>query len=331
MSEKSAQEGFLFERFIGELLSALGLEIVSASFGEPDIGYDFLATEKFGSHKGKIFKLEWLVIAKNRRKGRIWVQDLSYISSMLKKREADGAIIVMSGNLTSAARKFVSRFNAASGGKLKIWDRNKLVNLLARFPDLQKKYDSIIAEFPSSISTPQESSAADLLSRLANCPAGKDHCHIFEELSIEILTRAFVPPLKPPKKQPRTMTGLERRDALFSLRGVRGSWKELRKEFNANFLLCEFKNYSMLFGKNEVNQTRNYLKRTIGRLAIIFSRNGPDEGALKTRNGIYAEEQKVILFFEDLQLTELLCLREANQDPTDLIQDAIEDFYISYE
>jgi hypothetical protein len=43
------------------------------------------------------------------------------------------------------------------------------------------------------------------------------------------------------------------------------------------------------------------------------------------RNSIYAEEQKVILFFEDRPLIELLQLRAANQDPLDLIQDAIEE------
>ena len=61
---------------------------------------------------------------------------------------------------------------------------------------------------------------------------------------MNLQTQVFFSLLKPPKEQPRTLSGLERRDGLFSLRGIRDGWEELRKEFEANFLLCEFKNYS---------------------------------------------------------------------------------------
>ncbi|HEX4206015.1 MAG TPA: hypothetical protein VHZ51_17820, partial [Ktedonobacteraceae bacterium] len=56
---------------------------------------------------------------------------------------------------------------------------------------------------------------------------------------------------------------MERRDALFPLRGAKRGWEEVRQEFDANFLLCEFKNYTETFDKEEVNQTRNYLRDTM--------------------------------------------------------------------
>ena len=130
----------------------------------------------------------------------------------------------------------------------------------------------------------------------------------------------------------RTLDGLERRDALFSLRNVGGGWEKIQQEFDAKFLLCEFKNYTDPFTKDEVNQTRNYLRDdTIGKIGIIFSRKGPDDGALKMRNSIYSQERKVILFFDEARLIELLRLKKVGQNPLDLIQDALDDFYISHE
>lgn len=46
------------------------------------------------------------------------------------------------------------------------------------------------------------------------------------------------------------------------------------------------------------------------------------------RNSVYAQEQKVILFLEDKHLIELLRWKETGQDPLELIQEAIDEFYI---
>jgi hypothetical protein len=96
-------------------------------------------------------------------------------------------------------------------------------------------------------------------------------------------------------------------------------------------LLCEFKNYVDPIDKDEVIQTANYLKRHIGQLGIIFSRKPPSPSALNMRRSIYADDRKLILFFEDKHLLELLKLKEAHQNPLQLIQDAILDFLLRYE
>jgi hypothetical protein len=273
----------------------------------------------------------WLVEVKHRRKGRISTNDFAQLLAYLQVKRASKALFVTSGNLTSAARQYVSRFNDEFGGKLEVWDRDKLTTLLEQFPDLLERYKGLIADFPRSLSSIEESGDTKLIERLTHCLPGKQYWREYERVCTEILSSVFVPPLKPPREQARTWSGLERRDALFSLRGVGEGWEELRREFEANFLLCEFKNYSEPIGKDEVNQTRNYLKSTVGRIGAIFSRKGFDDGARRMRNSIYAEEQKVILFFEDKHLIEFLQLKSAGQDPLDLVQDAIEEFYISYE
>ena len=96
-------------------------------------------------------------------------------------------------------------------------------------------------------------------------------------------------------------------------------------------MLCEFKNLTGPVTKQGVNQTRNYLKNTIGRIGVVFSREGGNDSAFRMRNSIYTQAKKIILIFDDSHLIELLRLKSANQNPLDLIQDAIDDFYISYE
>jgi hypothetical protein len=168
---------------------------------------------------------------------------------------------------------------------------------------------------------------------LSSCPPGREGWQDFEDICTQILTEVFVPPLKPPKRQPRTLNGLERRDALFSLRDadIDIGWAKIYRDFDSKFLLCEFKNYTDPCTKDEVNQTRNYLKETIGRLGMVFSRKGANSNAYRMRNSIYSQDKKVILLFDDNHLIELLQLKSANQNPIDLIRDAIDDFYISYE
>lgn len=328
---KNFQIGHNLESLIIDLLVALGFSDINSVHSTRDFGYDIQATYPSKSPTGLIVPQLWFVTLKHRPTSRVSTQDLAQALAFLQVKKADKALFVTTGNLTVAARDYASKFQEEFTGKLEIWDRDQLVHLLSQNPDLQKKHFSIISEFPDSLSKPQTPSQNDLIQKLEQCSVGKIGWQEFEKLCVAILTEVFVPPLKPPKEQARTFTGLERRDALFSLRGTREGWQEIGQEFAAKFLLCEFKNFAEPFTKDEVNQTRNYLKETIGRLGIIFSRKGPDEGALKMRNSIYAQEKKVILFFEDKHLIELLKLKAANQNPMDLLQDAIDDFYISYE
>jgi hypothetical protein len=332
MKTSSVAAAYEFESLVAELLEALGFTDVTNVGGAGDHGIDIQATLPVKSPTGEVIPHLWLVEVKHYgNQGRLSAGAVAQLVGMLQTRPGGKALVVTSGNLTSAAREYADKFNA-SGGNLEIWDREILASLLSRFPHLQAKYDDLISNFPKSLSAPDMKKDVDLAARLSNCPLGKSGWKQFESICIDILVEAFVPPLKSPKPQARTLDGLERRDVLFPLRNVEGGWEKIRQEFEAKFLLCEFKNYSEPFTKDEVNQTRNYLRdATIGKIGIIFSRKGPDDGALKMCNSIYSQERKVILFFDEARLIELLRLKKAGQNPLDLIQDALDDFYISHE
>lgn len=322
--------GFLFEQLVADLLSELGFSDVRVAGSGPDTGVDILATYQNRSPTGENVPQRWAVQVKHRRQ-RLGARDIAHLAGMFQVKGADKALLVTSSNLTSAAIQYAARFASQLDGGLEIWDRDRLVELLSRSPGLREKYGGLLSDFPLSAATSTEPRHQELVRRLSEIHMGPKAWRDFEIVCTRILSESFVPPLKPPREQARTWSGLERRDALFSLRGAKDGWEALRNEFDANFLLCEFKNYTDPFGKDEVNQTRNYLKRTIGRLGAIFSRKGPDEGAKKMRNAVFAEETKVILFFDDNHLGEFLRLKAAGQSPLDLLQDAIDEFYVSYE
>ena len=179
------------------------------------------------------------------------------------------------------------------------------------------------------------SKASDLADRLSSCPAGTNGWKQFEDVCIEILRYLFVPPLSEPKIQPRTFSGTDRRDAVFPNRNFDASntWGHLLQELDARMVLFEFKNYDKTeIGKEEVNQTRYYLTKPMGRLAIMVCSKTPNKGACTTRNTVFSSpENKVILFVTKEDLKEMLFIKERGDDPADLIVDLVEWFYLQHE
>jgi hypothetical protein len=180
------------------------------------------------------------------------------------------------------------------------------------------------------MATPEEA----LRVRLDAVPRGLQGWRQFEETATDALTHLFVPPLAAPIFQARSYSGIDRRDAIFPNRnhGASNNWGRLLYELEARMVLVEFKNYdSQEVGKDEVNQTRNYLTRPLGRLALMVSTKEPNHAAHVKRNTVYSEDGKVIVFLTVEHLKEMLYMKERGEDPADLIMDAVERFYIEWE
>jgi hypothetical protein len=112
------------------------------------------------------------------------------------------------------------------------------------------------------------SSPHDLRRRLKSCPAGRDGWRAYEDVCVDTLRFLFVPPLREPHLQPRSYSGIDRRDAVFPNRNIElgNNWSHLYRELDARLVLFEFKNYDATeIGKEEVNQTLNYLSKPMGR------------------------------------------------------------------
>lgn len=173
-----------------------------------------------------------------------------------------------------------------------------------------------------------------LVDGLNSCPPGNDGWIEFEDICIEILTFLFVPPLEVPRIQPRSLSGVDRRDAIFPNRNFTNDniWGQIFQELNARLILFEFKNYDKTgIGQDEVNQVRNYLTEPMGKLGILCCNKDPNKSASTKRNTIYSSEKKVILFITKEHLVEMLYIKEKSEDPANLIMDMIESFYIQHE
>jgi hypothetical protein len=167
--------------------------------------------------------------------------------------------------------------------------------------------------------------------RLEKCRAGRRYWREFEDLCTEILRYLFVPPLHEPKIQVRTYSGIDRRDAIFPNRNFSGnnSWAHIYRELKARLILFEFKNYaSEEIGKEEVIQANSYLTGPMGRLAILCCNKLPNRSAHIKSNAIFGQEGKVILFLTKDHMKEMLFRKERGENPSDLILDEIEWFYM---
>jgi hypothetical protein len=180
------------------------------------------------------------------------------------------------------------------------------------------------------MATPEEA----LRAGLDAVPPGIAGWKQFEDAATNALKHLLVPPLADPILQARSYSGIDRRDAIFPNRnhGESNHWGRLLHELEARMVLVEFKNYdSQEVGKDEVNQTRNYLTKPLGRLALLVSTREPNHAAHLKRNSAYSEDGKVILFLSVEHLKEMLYMKERREDPADLIMDAVERFYIEWE
>ena len=179
----------------------------------------------------------------------------------------------------------------------------------------------------------------DFILQLDTCPLGSGGWVQFENICTDILSFLFVPPLSPPNRQARTYSGVNRRDAIYPNRNITPNatfnsqnWHHLFLELNARMILIEFKNYDTTeIGHEEVNQTRNYITNPMGRLGIMVCSKTPNKSAHRQRNTVFTQDQKVILFLNKDHLKEMLAMKERGEDPSDLIIDSVERFYMQHE
>ncbi|MBB5637677.1 hypothetical protein HDE68_003602 [Pedobacter cryoconitis] len=175
--------------------------------------------------------------------------------------------------------------------------------------------------------------------RLDTCPKGITGWKTFEILCVEILEHLFVPALNNSGSQTSSFSGIDRRDAIFANRNIAATtvpelknWHTFYLELKARMIIFEFKNYDKeAIGKEEVNQTRNYIKKTMGKLAVIISNKVVSKRAVIQRNIIFNEDGKVILFVTKENLKEMLYMKERGEEPSDFLMDLLELFYIQHE
>ncbi|CAN5657510.1 hypothetical protein BH10CYA1_BH10CYA1_55940 [soil metagenome] len=213
---------------------------------------------------------------------------------------------------------------------IKVWDRAVLIDMANQFPDLKRRLEKILDYLiPSSSPTDP---TADLIQRLQLVQPGPTSFRDFENICTDILTFALMPPLSNPKFQDRSDSGANIRDLVFGIRPGHPFWDRMATHYKTRIVVAEFKNYTDPIKQDEVLCLMKYLyskaMRTVG---LLCSRTEPSRSALIMRRVAWIEASKLILFLSDDDLITLTKLKAEGQEPTQLFDTQLDDFFRTLE
>lgn len=321
-------DGRSFEELIFELLINEGFSVIRTP-PTRDGGYDFVATTKnvLGSSEKIIIESKFY------KSQKISIDILRRLHALASIENVNKVLLITNSELTNASREFLTHTTP----NIVVWEGHEIIKRLFSYPILVEKY------FPKAIHTQKEETSKlldselqkvqGLIKKLDNCPEGQDGWKTYEDICLEIFRYLFVPPLGEPKIQSRRESGIDIRDAIFPNRNNNENWKFIRDDYDAKYIVFEFKNYSengSEIDKQVLLQIDDYLKRTIGRFGIICSKKTPNKSGLEKRKDVYIENNKLILFLNNEDMKEMLLRKHKKMDPSDVIIDLIDEFNLKF-
>ena len=97
-------------------------------------------------------------------------------------------------------------------------------------------------------------------------------------------------------------------------------WEFVSKTLNSRYVTFEFKNYTDKIKQGQIYTTEKYLyTKALRTVAIVFTRKGADENAIKAVQGAIRENGKYILVLEDSDVITMLQIAKGGGDATDLL------------
>jgi hypothetical protein len=313
-----------FELLVGALLSRSGLSIIAQARPGQNAP-DFELVSPTGERI--------IVEVKNYRQpipSAIVDQFASDVARARVQTPDTRGLLVVSGGLSLRARQAIEKQDG-----LDVWTGDDLRHLLQRFPDVAKAASTSVAASQSlqmmmaaASTPPPRPFSAQFEDRLDAIKAGKDDWSKFEDWGTEILTDIFKPDLGPPDQQTRSDDGLDIMDAIFPIRSGSPPWALVRAEYGTRFAVAEYKNYTKPIGPKQVESIQQYLwipaKRQFG---LLVSRERPAPQAIVQRRRAWLEQQKMIVFLTTADLIGMLEMRENGEEPFDVIDAQLEEFF----
>jgi len=177
--------------------------------------------------------------------------------------------------------------------------------------------------------SPVDTKGTELSEELRLLKRGRTSWDIYEELCKQILQYLFPNDLVGWHSQKRTDDGLNRFDYICRIKPGIEFWTFLIENLNSRYVLFEFKNYVGRIKQGQILTTEKYLlEKGLRRVAIIFSRDGADEGAIKMTQGAMRENGKLMLVLDDKKVREMLLKKERGDDPADLLFEVVDKFLL---
>jgi hypothetical protein len=169
-----------------------------------------------------------------------------------------------------------------------------------------------------------------LRERLRDLPCGRAAWSAYQRLCVDIVEYLFVPPLGKPLYESSDEPRINRRDIILPNYADGGFWLYMRQRFVADYIVIDAKNYCEPVKKKEVLQVANYVKHTgAGMFGMICTRSAISRAAMLIRREQWTMYAKMIVFLGDQDLTQMLTLRDAGDEPEQVIRQRIEEFRLS--
>ncbi|MFG3050189.1 hypothetical protein ACGFZP_04415 [Kitasatospora sp. NPDC048239] len=172
-----------------------------------------------------------------------------------------------------------------------------------------------------------DSQHVDLKRRLAEIPPGRGAWPAYQKICKDILELLFCPPLRSPIWERSDESGVNRKDIILPNYATDGFWEFMRREYHADYVVVDPKNYTQGIEKGEVLQIANYLSsHGAGLFAIIMARAGAKKSALHSIRDQWTQHRKMIVVLDEADILQMLADASFGNDPSELIRQKIEDF-----
>lgn len=221
-------------------------------------------------------------------------------------------------------------------GTLTNWIKEKLSVITVYDDGTLSFFDNELHEVPSNTANEiiqhlRDGKAEVLSNELCNCQRGKPYYVQYENLCEDIFKTIFVPPLGHPLSQRTTLSTLKRRDHVFPNYAREGNfWFDVFKQtYFGTYVVVECKNLTSKVTQEEIRDTAKYLnKKSTGLFALLLSREDPNTNAKRMQSEEWLDNQKLILTLNDEDLLSIIELYRQQDDPSQVIQQKIDDFMV---
>lgn len=173
-----------------------------------------------------------------------------------------------------------------------------------------------------------------LIKKLKSIQPGNRTSIIYESVCFDILNYLFADDLFNWKKQQKSNDDLYRFDVICRIKDtdIRNFWKVLQEFFTTKYIVFEFKNYSQQITQKEIYTTDRYLyTKALRSVAIIISRKGASDNAMKAIKGTLRENGKLIISLNDSDLIEMIQWKIDNRLPSDYLYELLDNMLIELE
>jgi len=181
------------------------------------------------------------------------------------------------------------------------------------------------------IRLPASSRGRELWEKIEALEPGKDHFSEYEKRCTEALQYLFESDLTAWVHQNETDT-LHRFDLIARVSSQNDFWQCMRDRFRAQYIVFEFKNHTKKITQVEIYSTEKYLyPNALRGVAIIFSREGPDDHAMMAAKGALRESGKLILNCSNADLRSMLLGKDDGEEPSNLLLSILDEMLMSIE